>query len=93
MMIINAEQWIITSHDSDEYTYHDPFYPHIENNYRDEYRELDDIVTLLEKVIRTLSIEIEKLNKQLQNKTNIDISAISNIDFWLTEEDDAWDTL
>ena len=62
MMIINAEQWIITSHDSDEYTYHDPFYPHIENNYRDEYRELDDRVTLLEKVIRTLSIEIEKLN-------------------------------
>ncbi len=93
MITINSEQWIKTVQDSNEHTNHDHFYPVIETHYIDEDKGLEDRVTLLEEIIKTLNMEIIKLNKQLQNFTKIDISAISNVDFWLTEEDDVWDTL
>ena len=92
-MVINSEPWIKTVQDSDEDNNHDPFYPAIETRYMDENWNLEDRVTSLEKIIKTHSIEIEKLKKQLQNYRNIDISRITDVDFWLTEEDDVWDTL
>lgn len=92
-MVTDSQPWIRVIQEPGEHGYHDPFYPDIKNRNQSDNRQLEDRVSLLEEIIKVLRKEIKDLNKQLKQYRGVDISALSNADFWLTEEDDVWDTV
>ncbi len=93
MTEIYSQGWIRTSQLNEERTVHDPFYSNLEKYYQEENSGLEDRVATLEKIIIALIKKVEDQNRKLQHRNDIDITAISDAGFWLTEEDDVWDTL
>lgn len=89
----NSQTWIRLIPETDEHTHDDHYNLSRAAQHQEETRNLEDRVELLEQIILVLRKEIRDLNKQLRTYRGIDISAVSNLDFWLTEEDDIWDTI
>ncbi len=93
MLDNNSQPWIRLIQKTDEHYHNDPHHPTEEIDRQEDNKNLEDRVELLEQIIIILRKEIKELNRQLSIYRGIDISVASNIDFWLSEEDDVWDTL
>lgn len=93
MMDSRNEVWIRRQIEPENHESKDSFYFPSVNISTEDREELEKRVEHMEDVIRKLLIDIKKLNDRVKIKEGLDISRASNLDFWLTEEDDIWDKL